>query len=329
MTSLLPYANQGETISVGIDFLETEKQTIGTNSFLVDRTNLDGPFAVRIEAQLPSKIDQAVPPNERDDPPIAVVATLKSIDGLVRSQTALKPIKKNLYRGEIILDPSVISEAASICVLAVRKADGGKSGYAKQKGARLAWSETYEVRLTERPLPKGKFLRVVWEDFETSVIVPIGFRDSFFYVHIAGTEPVLYLNKNAKTPLVKLMETKGHGHPKAPSRDLLFSSIAVPVWLALCHSALEALRKEGGDGQWPVDFEDAFRGNWRGEVLKHVSEIVFPDLPAEEALFEFCSKMGESDYYANVLARAQVAIQSEHKVLDRYAKFAEEVYANE
>jgi hypothetical protein len=329
MQALLPYENNGESISVNLDFPGIEKTEIGTYAFLLDRSKLTGPIPILVEAQLPDTIDDAFPPSDRQNPPMAVIATVKSVDGLLRTQMPLKLSKKSLYAGTVTLDPAVISESASLCVYAVRSAHGrSTAGYAKQKGSRLAWSPVHEIRMVDRPLPKGKFLRIVWDDFEKSTVVPSGFRGAFHYVHTESSEPVLYLNKQAKPPLVKLLETKGHGHSKALPRDVLFSSIAVPVWTSLVYAALEALRREGDETDWPVDFKDAFDGTWRGEVLKWISARVLPEMLPEDALFEFCSKMGQNDFYTDVLARAQVAIQSEEKLLDRCEQFALGVFEN-
>jgi hypothetical protein len=328
MSVILPYRNQGESISVNLDFPGTETSKLSETSILVDRSKLHGPFQIRIEAQLPDSIEDAFPPTDRGNPPIAVVAKVLSIDALMRWPVALKPSKKNLYAGSITIDPSVVSESAHVQVFAVRKVVGNGGGFAKQKGSRIAWSPVNEIRLMEKPPPRGRYLRIVWEDFENSAVVPSVSRSAFHYVHTSSEEPVLYLNKQAKAPLVKLVDTRGHGHAKALPRDVIFTSIAIPVWTSLVHAALLDLKKEGDTGGYPVDFEDTFGGSWKGDVLKWISERVFPDMLPESALFEFCSKMGEDDFFANVVARAQIAIQSEQKLLKTYDEFGEREFAN-
>jgi hypothetical protein len=178
--------------------------------------------------------------------------------------------------------------------------------------------------MVENPPPQGRYLRIVWVDFETSPAVPSGFAEAFHYVHTSGEDPVLYLNSRAKAPLRKLFDTKGYGHPIALPRDVLFSSVAVAVWTTLVHAALQALRDE----VFPVDFEEAFGGTWQGQVLKWISARVRPEMLPDAALFEFCQKMQENDYYSEVLARAQAAIQSEQDLLGNYDQFAEGVFAH-
>ena len=239
----------------------------------------------------------------------------------------LKRSKKSLYAGVVSLDPAIITDSASVCVYAIRTRQGAKAaGFTTQKGARLAWSPVHEIRLREKPPPKGNYLRIEWIDFEQSTLIPNGFREAFHYVDTSSPEPVLYLNERADPSLVKLVDTKGYGHPKALLRDTIFRSVAVCVWSSLVRSALEALRQEE---VWPVSFEDAFGSRWEGEVLKWIAPRAFPSVLPDDALAEFCRSMSEAQFYSDVLARAQLAIQSEHELLGTYGKSAMGAFSNE
>jgi hypothetical protein len=328
MPELLPYAHRGESISVSLDFLGTPNEEVGEKSFLVDPTKLNGPFDICVEAQLPSGISGVFPPAESANPPMSVIAAVKSIDGLIRKQISLQRKKNSLYTGIVTLDPEVISESAKISVYAVRSSQGPASpGFARQKGVRLAWAPIVEVRMAKMPPPGGKHLRILWEDFDESTIVPAGFAGAFFYLDTNTDDipPVLYLNRSAKPALVKLAETRGHGHPKALPRDVIFRSIAVTVWTALVQAALEALLREAGENG-EVDFENTFAGRWKGEVLKWAAPVIWPTVLPKDALKELCMRINEDGYYTQVMARAQLGIQVEENLLGIYEQFAEDVF---
>jgi hypothetical protein len=183
--------------------------------------------------------------------------------------------------------------------------------------------------MSEIPPPGGRHLRILWEDFDESTVVPAGFAGAFFYLDTStdAVPPVLYLNKSARGALIRLAETRGHGHPKALPRDVIFRSMAVTVWTALVHAALEALLREAENGD--VDFEDTFAGRWKGEVLKWAAPVIWPTVLPEDALKDLCMRIHEDGYYTQVMARAQLAIQVEENLLDIYERFAEGVFEND
>ena len=324
---ILPYANCGESIGVSLDIPGVPAQSIAENTILVDASHLSGPFQVTVEAQLPSKMVEAFPPSDRKNLSVDVIVSVLSIDGLIRTHVLLTNKKSNLYAGVLKLDPAVISESATLQVYAVR-ASRGKTvlGFAAQKGARLAWSAAMEVRLAERPPPKGQYLDVRWEDFETSGEIPNGFGHALHFVDINSNPPVLYLNKRARPSLIKLLETKGHGHPKALPRDVLLSSIRAPVWATLIHAALTELRREAEDG--PVDFRVAFAGTWKGDVLEWIAPLIHSDLLPDDAVFEMCTRINDEAYFADVMTRSQLAVQHSDKLLDTYGSFADGVFVH-
>jgi hypothetical protein len=326
MNELLPYANLGETISVSLDFQGIDKTDLGEHSFLVHAPEDSGPVTAKIDAQLPDGFEAAFPPSEQKDPPLIVLSAVTSVDGLFRTHVPLKKAKKNLYGGVIQIDPAIVLEAAKVRVYAVRAKPGGRAaGFTAQRGARLAWSPTQEIRLTEKPPPKGKNLEIKWIHFDEANFIPAALRDTFYFLEMGADKPVLYLNEGASPSLVKLVDIKGAGHPKAILRDTIFRSIAVSVWTALVRSAIDALRKEE---LFPVNFNDVFAGTLNGTVLKWIAPKVLPTMLPDDALSELCRSMNQDDSYNDILARSQLAIQSAHNILDIYGKSAEGAFAN-
>jgi hypothetical protein len=206
----------------------------------------------------------------------------------------------------------------------VRTINGPGGGFARWKGSRLAWGPDNEIRFAERP-SKGNFLKTMWEDFGSSAVVPPHFEGALYYIDASAEPPVLYLNKLTTNPLIKLLETQGHGHAKALPRDLIFRSVAANAWLTLAEVALRSLHEEAATGT-PVDLDAAFAGSWKKEMIELLAPALNPGLMPEEAVLDLCTNVGDDNYYGNTLQRAQLAIQVDQSVREHYEKFAEKVF---
>jgi hypothetical protein len=324
---ILPYSNLGESLAVNVDLSKIPHRVIGERSVLVDTSQAGPTISIPVDVQIPNGLADVFPPLERKSPPIEILATLLSIDAGIRQSVQMKQQKPNLYTGTVVLDLSRITESAELCFYAVRASAGSIKGFARHRGSRLAWSSTHQIRFVERPA-KGNFLTIVWEDFSNSVVVPPDFEKGFYYVDTESDPPVLYLNKLASSPLIKIFQTEGHGHAKALPRDLLFRSVSTNVWFVLAQTALEALHNEAAASGVPVDLDEAFGGNWKQEMIELLAPRALPSLLPEDAVREFCSKMDDSNYFASALLRAQLAIQTDQELLKHYEKFAEREFAN-
>ena len=325
--TLLPYRHLGESLGVHLDFARVPYKKTGEHSFVVDRARAGERAEIRVEVQTPSGIRKVFPPSEQKRPPLEVLATVLSIDGSVRHSITLKQQKPSLFTGKITLDLTRILETARVCVYAVRTRDGSSVGYASKKGSWVAWGPESEIRFTDRPT-KGNFLRTIWEDFSDSIHVPRHFESALYYADAGAEPPVLYLNKLASAPLIKLLETEGHGHPKALPRDLVFRSIATNVWLTLAQVALEALHNEAVENSSPVDVMRVLDGSWRKEMIELLVPSLYPNLMAEEAILQLGMKIEDKSFYADALLRAQLAIQANQKMRDHFERLAEKAFEN-
>jgi hypothetical protein len=74
--------------------------------------------------------------------------------------------------------------------------------------------------------------------------------------------------------------------------------------------------------------DDAFGGSWKQEMIELLAPRALPALMHEDAVGEFCTKMDDSNYFANALLRAQLAIQTDQELLAHYEKFADREFAN-
>jgi len=326
MTVLLPYESLDEAIAVDFDFGATTVTKLGDTGHLIDDPVPGSIIAVQIDAQVPGTIKRTFPKHERGNLPMEVLAAIVSIDGSLRVSVPLTRQKSSLFTGTLSLDLNRISEALRVTVFAVRNAPGSTIGYAGEPGARVAWSPTHEIRVTERKPTGGNFIKVVWEDFSSSSVVDSEFQDTLYYLESGGTLPTLYLNKSVSVALIKLMDTGGHGHPRALPRDVLFKSIAATVWCELLRSALGDLRDEAVNGM-PVEI-DSLASEWKRDIIRLLAPFLFPNLLPEAAEPEICSKINEDGFYTLLLDRVQLAVQLELKTSDIYSTFAEKVFEN-
>jgi len=324
MQVLLPYQNLGETIQVTLDLGSVPHSKTGEDSLLIDLSAHSGLVPIQIEAQLPSSLPQAFPPAEQSAPPIEVVASLVSIDGSLRKAVPLTKRKASLYTSSVSIDPEVVTEVARIKVYVVRTTGGSASGFARHKGARIAWSATKEIRLAEKPQGKGGFLKVIWEDFSNSNSVPPEFANAMFYLAISGSAPTLYLNKNVKGTLITLFEVKGYGHAKALHRDILFRAIGANVWMQLAQTSLEDLREEARLGSADLDALEP----WKAEVIKELVPTIWPNLLPDAAILDVCTNIGDDSYYQDLLSRCQLAIQLDQRLRDIFEDVSDWVFTH-
>jgi hypothetical protein len=324
---ILPYPNLGETISVNLDLDKIPHKKTGLHSILADASKLGSSVSISIDVQLPGGITDVFPPSERKAPPLDVLAAAISRDGGVREPIPLKRQKASLYTGTINLDLTRIKEAVRVNVYAIRTANSSQNGFARWSGSRLAWAPVHEIRFTERPA-KGDFLRVLWEDFENSAIVPPHYEEAMHYIDANSEPPVLYLNKKTTNPLIKLIDTQGSGHAKAFPRDLVHRTIAANAWLTLAQFALNSLHDEALNASGPVDLEEALGGSWKKEMIELLLPELYPNLDPEDALLELCTNIGITKYYENAILRATLGIQVRHEIKEQYEKFAGEIFKN-
>jgi hypothetical protein len=322
---ILPYPNLGETLGVNLDLDKIPHKKTGLHSILADASQLGNDVSIGINVQLPSGITDAFPPSEREAPPLEVLASAISIDGSVREPFPLKRQKANIYTGTINLDLTRITEEVRIKVYAIRTANSSANGFARRRGSRLAWAPEHEIRFEERPV-KGNFLRVLWEDFGDSTVVPPHYEEAMHYVDASSEPPILYLNEKTTAPLIKLIDTEGHGHPKAFPRDFVHKTIAADAWLTLAQIALKSLHDEALAA--PVDLDEALGGSWKKEMIELLLPVLYPNLDAEEALLDLCTNIAGTTYYENAVSRATLGIQVLHKIKEQYQKFAEGVFKN-
>ena len=132
----------------------------------------------------------------------------------------------------------------------------------------------------------------------------------------------------ASAPLIKLLETEGHGHPRALPRDLIHHSIAANVWMTLAQVTLEALHNEATQTGTPINVAEVFEGSWRKEMIELLVPLLYPLLMAEDAMLELGSKIDDTAFYTETLLRAQLAIQASQMIRQRYEQFAEKVFEN-
>jgi hypothetical protein len=323
---ILPYKNLGEAIEVNFDLNAIPHKKTGERSYLIDPTFKGKTVDVKITAKLPSGYLNVFPKAEQKNPPLELVATILSVDSGLRNSVTLRRAKPALYEGLVSLDFGRISELAEITIVASRTTSGSGAGFAVHAGSRVAWSPKSEVRISERP-KRGNFLKIAWEEFNNSAVVPKGFDDALFYIDSEHEPVVLYLNKMTDDALIKLFETKGHGHAKALPRDVLLSTVATSAWLVLAQSALGALHAAASKGT-PVDLDEEFDGGWRQQVIELLAPSLLPHLTKDDAIAELCLKMDETTYYANILLTAQLVIQCHRKTRQLFERYAEKEFSN-
>jgi len=173
------------------------------------------------------------------------------------------------------LNRSEVLGAVDVTVFVVRKAKQERDiAFASDTAARLIASRRLAIRIDPVERRPGPGLAIQWESFKSSQH-PYRSKNVavLFHLDTAKGEPVLFLNKDSDPDLQVILGSEAPRGRRAVLRNLLFSSIAMPVWNSLVRLALKEVSEDG-----------SIAPGWQRNVLSAVASVAAPDCGAEEAL---------------------------------------------
>ncbi|MEU6067242.1 hypothetical protein ABZ864_22810 [Streptomyces sp. NPDC047082] len=160
-----------------------------------------------------------------------------------------------------------------------------------------AWTVDVDVRTAHRE----QEIRVVEVDFGASSHPQLNdFRHDEWTVDASGGVPTVYIN-TAVEEVARLLSAKPRGLSLAESvlQKALAAKLGTELWVTLFNSAVDEVRLEDGEPQWP--------GGWRDSTLRRMLPDVCPDRSPEDALRELVARRtgtGGDDLHARVLHAA-------------------------
>lgn len=135
------------------------------------------------------------------------------------------------------------------------------------RGARVADSRRWEIRVDEPRQPKGEYLDIRYKKFSEDEALPIRDRGNLYALDFDQESPILWINSDHDR-VAGILDSKGTIGRTARLRETFFDHIAYSVWTQLFLKASVDLI--GGDGETTYEWQDA--------VLELVLRDVFPEI---------------------------------------------------
>jgi hypothetical protein len=289
--ALFPYAfAQGAlTVTCEIKGVEAENRPGGALLLLEDV-----PAAADINLRMrigvaPGTLEQVLPQDELDAPPVRVAAVIRSIPSRLRRLVEFGEDPEAGFQAAVALPRASLHQSFAITPVLMRTvARGNLDGFGCHPGALLANGDPIEVLLEEPATPPGGYLDVEFEDFrESGNLLRRSWPRVLVAIDVAGEFPKLWLNSGIPN-LREVLTTRARRGAKARVRDATYQSISSQVWTSLLFTSLESLASTSEDG---VEGRTALDElvEWQKRVVHFWAPKLYPNLAdREQALDEIC-----------------------------------------
>lgn len=262
-------------------------------------------------------VRRILPPDERDDPPLALALTLRS-DTSRRRLLVDVPFTTGMTRRSLDIHHDDWSGLVMVDLSLVRTNDrrDHDGPWAWAQHAVVGTAPTVRIDVDEPIRPPGDSLRIEWADFNKSPRAWLkAHEDNLFALHTPsyGEAPVLYLNQAIPSAVSVLMSTGTHGR-KPRTRDATFQMIVHQVWSSVLGSAMGELA-DAAHKQEQLDEAMGDLDPWMPQVLRDWAAWLFPQRDADEALQALWEKVSGGDWEKLLIDRLPNAIQSRFETL--------------
>lgn len=224
-------------------------------------------------------IPDLVPQSERQKPSVRLIASAHCAATFRREKCeGTLDIKGETGHIDVPLSRENVVGAVDLNVFVVRAtAQSVEPHLAEDAAARIIAARRVTVRIDAPERRPGPGLNIEWESFKASKHpYRAGHPGVLFHLDTSGTEPVLFLNKDADPDLHAILTDEAPRGKKAVLRNVLFAAIAFPVWTCLLRTALTA-----------VDADGHIDAGWQKNVLTELAAIAEPGCDREEGSKRF------------------------------------------
>ncbi len=260
------YARAGIEMSVTRCLLdETDEVIPDTESHLIE---LDFPWtnaALNLSVHVPEPVLQAVLPPSQTPEMLDLLLVVRCPATFLRF--AIRYPHGELENGaKITLRRDQLSGAAQLQAFLVRSQGAPRrSGFASTRGARLADSRSWELRIDRRRMRAGQHLEVRYHPFSTEPTVPARDRKNLYLLRMDQETPEIWLNSDHEQ-IAAVLDSRGTVGRIARIREVVFDQIAQGVWTQL-------FLRAAGDY---VQSREAIYA-WQEVVLDLLLRDVFPE----------------------------------------------------
>jgi hypothetical protein len=279
----------------------------------------------RAELELSVTIPWAVltavlPPQEHAAPPVALIGLVHCDASRCRTSITLPLAEPSPLSGErvcvgrIALDREGFFGSVALSFLLVRTAASQvvASGWALDRGARLASARAWEVRFEAVAAPRGEYLDIREEDFAQVGAPQFPQPDAMYQLDCDGESVTLWLN-SANARIASVLHSEGSVGRRARLRDAVFDRIYAAVWFRLfLRAATDVVRL--GETPYP----------WQAAVLQKWLPKLYPHCLDHESRIAALSNDTRDGDWSTLLSRLDLLIQKENQAAHVYEMLVEE-----
>ncbi len=233
---------------------------------------------LELEVHVPKRIaKRVVAPDEREDPPLAVLVALRCTATHLRRRVARfdwDPSGRFALTCELLR--AELAQVAELDAFLIRSRPLARPqpGVAARVGARLASARPWVLQIDEPAQRSGHFLDVQYRSFIHDPNIPVSQRAALYRLEIEREDPILYLN--AELDRVRaVLDNKGTHGRRVRARELLYERIQAGVWTQLL---VRVATRLADDGELAYPWEQAILAQWLPQL--------YPDAIDEAARIE-------------------------------------------
>lgn len=294
--TFLPYQAESDALELHLTSVHLDGESVDVDADetkrSVDLTGLGDWAQARLEFTVSvlrgaSRALELIPPREKSKPPLALIASLKSAHTF-RRWPAKGAFDADKETGHLVveLERSNTVDAVDMTTYLVRTSHQQQDPMlASEPGSRIMSARSWTFRVDPPTRQPGGGLEIKWQDFASSKIEFLASRPRLlFHLDTTGEAPRLLLNSGLDPDLQSVMSEEAPRGHKATIRNLIFGSIAVPVWMSLVREAERtATRTESG----------SLEPGWQKDALTIFATEAHPDLSEDAALEQLLRDLGD------------------------------------
>lgn len=208
----------------------------------------------------------------------------------------------------LVLDD--LAGSAELVAYVVRATRGSAPGYAAQRGARVADSRAWELRVDRPREPRGEHLDVRYRRFSEDATIPARDRKNLYALDLDQPSPILWLNADHER-VAAVLDSRGTVGRHARLREAIYDHVAHAVWTQLFLKAA---------GDYVRNEETTYP--WQDAVLDLLLRDVFPSVRrASDRRDELATAW---DDLPSLLARLDAGLQRRNDLALHLTRLVEE-----
>jgi hypothetical protein len=273
-----PYRTGGDCLEL---HCHCDQSEVVVEERRVQMQNVPDDLDVTVRLQVVERGDPlgtVIPEHERDDPPLQMLVTARSLGSRFRRGIILSRDGDGAWTGELHISKRDVFGSIELEPVMIRTSPGNDLGFAAHVGARLAWGPAVMVYLDDPPSSAGQHLEIKWDDFKkTSSPWRRNHENSLYLLDMSAEPPQLWLNE-AIPHFKNVAHSTGRRGREMRVRNATFALIAAQVWTSLLNAvATNLARLMQGDPEPDPDQALESLLEWESRVVNHWSPVLFPE----------------------------------------------------